>query len=415
MDKLQQGSAEQSRRAVVLPLLSMTVFQVMVTMSALTVPVIAVPLAADLGIPPGSIGYYMSAVFAAAMVSGILGGHGVVRLGAVRMAQLCLLAAAAALAILASGVLALAVAAAFLMGAAYGPPTPVSSHILARETPPRLMPIVFSVKQTGVPAGGALAGALVPPLVLLWSWQAAALAVAASCLAVAVLLQPLRRRLDVERGSPRATGRGFFAPLRLVLAVPLLRRMSFLSFCYSAVQMSLIAYLVTYLVDAVGLGLVGAGMVLATAQLAGVAGRIFWGTVSGAVVPARLLLILLGLAMSAAALVTAGFAPHWPLAALHATAALFGATAIGWNGVFLAELARVSPPGQAGIATGGSVFVTFAGVVVAPAGFSLMLSAGLGYAGGFAMLAALAVLGTLQLAFLPKEGGRAGGGKDAGV
>ena len=393
MGNYQEGSGDRSPRAVVAPLISMTVFQVMVSMSVLTVPVLAVPVAADLGIAPGAIGYYMSVVFAVAMAGAILGGHAVRLLGAVRMAQLCLVLAAAALVTLSSGMLALAVPAAVLMGAAYGPATPVSSHILARDTPPHLMPIVFSVKQTGVPAGGALAGALVPPLVLLWGWQEASVAVAATCLVVAATLQPLRARLDHDREPARRLQGGFFGPVRLVLDTPVLRRMAFLSFAFSAVQMSMIAYLVTYLVDALGLDLVTAGMVLATALLAGVAGRILWGAVSGTVIAARRLLILLGLVMSGASVVTAGFEPGWPLPALYGTAALFGVTAIGWNGVFLAELARVSPPGQAGLVTGGTIFVTFAGVVVAPALFGLVITAGLGYSGGFLMLAALGLAG----------------------
>ena len=49
-----------------------------------------------------------------------------------------------------------------------------------------------------------------------------------------------------------------------------------------------------------------------------------------------------------------------------AARALFGATAIGWNGVQLAEVARLAPPGTAGEVTGATGFVTFAGVVIGP-------------------------------------------------
>ena len=42
----------------------------------------------------------------------------------------------------------------------------------------------------------------------------------------------------------------------------------------------------------------------------------------------------------------------------------FGATAVGWNGVFLAEIASLAPRDRIGDATGGSAFFTFLGVVV---------------------------------------------------
>lgn len=382
-----------SVRAMMVPLVTMTVVQTLVTTAGFAVPVFAVPLARDLGIAPGAVGFYMSAVFSTAMVGAVLGGHGVRRFGAIRMVQLALAAAALALATLSAGVLALVVPAALFMGLAYGPTTPASSHILARTTPPRLMPIVFSIKQTGVPLGGALAGLFVPPMVLAWGWRGAAIAIAVICLAAIPILQPLRRRLDHDRVPGARFQGGFFGPVRLVLGQSTMRRMAFLAFLYSAVQMTMIAYLVTYLIEVVGLGLVAAGMVLAAAQLAGVAGRIVWGAASGTVIDARRLLIALGIAMSGASLATAGFAPGWPPLAIYATAALFGATAIGWNGVLLAEFARIAPPGQAGPATAGAVFLTFGGVVVAPALFGLLLAVGIGYTGGFIMLAMIAMIG----------------------
>jgi len=51
---------------------------------------------------------------------------------------------------------------------------------------------------------------------------------------------------------------------------------------------------------------------------------------------------------------------------------LLGATAIGWNGVYLAEVARRAPKGQAGMATGGTLAFTFMGVVTGPSMFGLL-------------------------------------------
>jgi predicted MFS family arabinose efflux permease len=212
------------------------------------------------------------------------------------------------------------------------------------------------------------------------------------------MLQPLRRQLDHDRALGEQGNGGFFEPIRMVLGEPILRRMAFMSFSFSAVQMSMIAYLVTFLIEVVGLDLIAAGLVLAAAQLAGVVGRIVWGAASGAVVDAHRLLIGLGIAMTGASLGTAGFASDWPPLALYATVILFGATAIGWNGVFLAEFARIAPPGQVGIATAGAVFITFGGIAVAPGLFGLLLAGGLGYTGGFVMLALIAVIGTCLVA-----------------
>jgi predicted MFS family arabinose efflux permease len=382
-----------SLRPALGPLLVFLAVQTVITMAGLTIPVFAVRLAADLGISAGWVGLYMSCVFAVAMFSGVLGGGVVLRLGAIRVAQICLVAAGGALVLMTAGAVPWVVAAAMMIGFAYGPPTPASSHILARVTPPRYLPIVFSLKQTGVPAGGALAGALVPPMVILWGWRGAALAVAAACLVLAATLQPLRARFDADRDRSHRPGRDLAGPLRLVLRDPSMRRLAFLAGSFSAVQMAFVAYLVTFLVEAVQLDLVAAGAVLAVAQAAGIGGRILWGAVSGTLLSARWLLILLGLAMAVASAAVAGFGPATPVWVLYTVAVLFGGSAIGWNGVMLAELARIAPPGLAGVATGGSIFVTFAGVVLSPALFSAILALGLGYAAGFWMLGALALVG----------------------
>ena len=76
---------------------------------------------------------------------------------------------------------------------------------------------------------------------------------------------------------------------------------------------------------------------------------------------------------------------------------LFGATAIGWNGVQLSEVARLAPPGTAGKVTGASGFVTFAGVVIGPPSFALLSSLTGSFGSGFATFAALSIAGARAL------------------
>ena len=44
----------------------------------------------------------------------------------------------------------------------------------------------------------------------------------------------------------------------------------------------------------------------------------------------------------------------------------YGATAVGWNGVYLSEVARTAPAGRAAAATGASLAMTYSGVMVLP-------------------------------------------------
>ncbi|MCZ7563192.1 MAG: hypothetical protein M5U08_04725 [Burkholderiales bacterium] len=101
------------------------------------------------------------------------------------------------------------------------------------------------------------------------------------------------------------------------------------------------------------------------------------------------MLALLGLLAAACGLATAVAAPAWPVGALVALGAVYGASAVGWNGVYLAEVARRAPEGQVGAATGGTQFFTFFGALSGPPIFAALVWATGGYQWGFAAFAAL--------------------------
>lgn len=373
-------------------------------MAALTVPVFAPAAAKDLGLDPNYIGYFSSIVFIGAMASSLLSGGFVVRHGAIRVSQFCLVLAAIGIAISAGGALVFLVFSAVVLGIAVGPPTPSSSHILVRQTPAHLRALVFSLKQTAVPLGGVLAGAVVPLLVVNYGWRGAAIGVAVMCLVLIALVQPTRRLFDVELQPREHLFQGnLVGPLILVLKDRGLRGPVLASAAYSALQQTFSVFLVTYLVQGLNMDLVRAGLVLAIAQGAGVGGRIIWGAVADLVGNSRFVLGGIGLASACFAIVVASFDSSWSFAAIVAASAGFGFTAIGWNGVFLAEIARIVPREQVGRATGGALFVTFFGVVAAPPFYGLTITLTGSYGIGFLALAALTCFSGLMLMRSPKN------------
>jgi MFS family permease len=200
---------------------------------------------------------------------------------------------------------------------------------------------------------------------------------------IAALAQPTRRRLDI-RGQERALSlAALFAPLRIVMRHRALVELSIVGFVYAAMQMCLMSFLVVYLTEAIGYPLITAGLALTTANAGGIVGRIAWGAVADRWVAPRRLLGMIGIASGACAFATAAFSGTWPLAASSLVAAFFGATAIGWNGVQLSEVARQAPTGEAGTITGASGFITFAGVVSGPPLFALLAALTDSYRTGF--------------------------------
>lgn len=363
--------------------------QALVSMAALAAPAMAPVMAAQLGVSATLVGVFVTCTYAGAMGATLLSGPLVVRFGAIRVSQAGLLLCAAGLALLAAvPSVAAAVPAALLIGMGYGPITPASSHLLARTTPAHRASFVFSVKQTGVPLGGVMAGALVPPLVLAGGPGAALLATAAACLACAGLAQPLRAALDADREQHHALSVSNLAgPIRLVAGDDRLRRLAAFSLVFSTVQVCLATFLVTYLSEGLGYTLVAAGAALAAAQTGGVVGRVLWGWLTDRGIGAARMLAFLAALMAVCSAATAALGAGVPAVALGVLLVIYGACATGWNGVFLAEVARLAPAGMASAATGGSLAVTFFGVMLGPMIFGAVSAAFDSYRAGYLALA----------------------------
>lgn len=356
-------------RNTALPLIVTLAIQALASMAALTVPVLAPEAAADTGYSAKLAGVFIGLVYAGAMASSLVSGALIDRLGPVRVSQLCLLFCGAGLLMAATAFLPVMGLGAVILGLGYGPVTPSSSHLLARTTPPHRMGLTFSLKQTGVPLGGAMAGILVPPVVAGVGWREALVMVAAFCVIMAVLSQPVRAPLDRVSKDDHPTParrRGVLTPLRLIFERPQLRDIAFCSFFYSAVQLTVTTYMVIWLTEVYRMDYLLAGVLMAFAQGAGVGGRLLWGWMADHHVAPRLLLSCLGLVMAACMIGYAMTGPDWALPVIVLIAVASGATAIGWNGVYLAEVARLSPPGMAGMVTGGTLFFTYFGVVLGP-------------------------------------------------
>ncbi len=370
-----------------LPLFATLFIQAMVAMALLTLPVMAPVAAKALEVSPALVGVYVAITYAGAMFASLTSGTTVSRLGPIRVSQWGLVLCAAGLCLCAVPWLPAIGLGALLIGLGYGPITPASSQILARTTPPEQMALVFSIKQTGVPVGAMMAGAIVPTLMMGIGWQWSLAVVALACLASALLSQVMREDLDDLRQANLPFQMGTLtSPLRMVLGHRALTTMAACSFMFSMVQMSLTTYLVTYLHDDLTYGMVSAGLLLSVTQMGGIGGRIAWGMVADRWMGAQKTLALLACLMATSALATALLLPVIPPWGVWGILLVFGASAIGWNGVYLAEVARQAPEGKASMATGGTLTFTFLGVVIGPPLFGALSSAFGTYRAGFLAL-----------------------------
>ena len=390
------SAAETDTRALIVAIALTTLVQALVSVAVFSPPLLAPVAQADLGVSASAIGIVITLMYVAASLSAPRGGALVARHGPLRVSQQALMWSAGGIALFAVASPVVCVIGAFMLGIGYGPVTPASSTILSTRAPDRLRNVIMSIRQTGVPLGGAIAGALVPTLIVNFGWRASALTVGALCALMALAVQPKREFYDAGRSaSPRTGHASHVALLRLVFSAPALRDLALISFAYAAVQMCFTSYLVVFLTERAGLTLVTAGAVFSAAMIAGIVCRIAWGAVADYLGNARKVLGALGLIMAACAFVITQVSAQWPYTGVIALAAVFGASAIGWNGVFVAEVARIAPAGDIAQATGATLGMTYFGVVVGPFLYWAIVTVTASYAIAFAAIGVCALIAGL--------------------
>jgi fucose permease len=214
---------------------------------------------------------------------------------------------------------------------------------------------------------------------------------------VALALQTVRSRFDRPVVGRVVARSGLLKSLRMVLAHRGLRRLSLTAFLYGGVQLTYASFLVVFLVEQAAMDVVSAGAVLSAGMLGGMLGRLVWGALADALGDARKVLIGLGTVTAVCAALFTQITAHWPYAGVLILAIVFGACTLGWNGVYIAELARAAPEGSVAQATGASLAFAYCGAVVVPPLFALVQVTSGSYVMPFTMLVLLAIAGVASL------------------
>lgn len=377
-------------------------FQMAVVAATQGLPVLAPFAASTFGLEPEYVGYFTAIVFTSALISsngtsGILARWGSFNGAAAALVMAGLGTAIVALSWEAWGL----VLGALVLGIAYGPVNPAGSRLLMRVSASHRQNLIFSIKQTSVAIGGAVAGAILPAVAIAFGWRVALLAMALGCFLVAAMSIPTRVRVGNDANALASMRfKGPFRPARLMLADPLLRSLSISVFSFSMAQFGLMSVYVTLLWSRIGLTPEASAAMLALVLAASVPGRLYWGWRADTSNPMG---ILSGLAASGVVIfvILLFITPGWPIIVSVLLSALLGLGPLSWSGVLLAKIAQtgVARGGAEGIlsTTAGTMVFAYLGGVVGPA--MLSLSAGLlgGYGAGLAIIAAALAWSSIML------------------
>jgi len=388
---------------VMTPLLVILAIQSILTMASYAIPVVTSAAAADFGLAPGAVGGAVSIVYLTAMLAGLPSGEYLARFGAQRVFQATLVLSAAGVLLITRADPLLGICGAVLIGLSTAPMNPAGSHVLARVSPPRWQPLVFSIKQCGTPAGGMLAGAILPPLIVLYDWRTALYVVPVFALAAIVLAQIG----GVGPPEPRRSGgrlalRDIASSLRFVWSDRMQRGHALAGAAFAGCQLAMATYLVVYLWREIGLAPALAGAVYATVHVSGIAARIALGFVAGRWIGTRTILPLLAFIMAGGLIAIAVSSAVWPAAVFFLTAIVLGIGGNGWVGLFLSEITLLAPDDRAADATSGNQFFMYGGIVAGPSVGSAIVTATGSYPALFLTFAALAGAAGLWLLFVTR-------------
>lgn len=404
---MKDTGAKSDNGAWIAVLATTVLLQAVASFLSRVAPTIAPTLTQEIGLAPSTIGY-LSAAGTFGSIAFLLAGSPLIRrLGSIRTLQIgTAMAAAGAVLFLMPNALA-AVLAVFFIGLGYGPSPAAGSDILQRYAPAGRRSLVFSIKQAGVPLGGVLAGVLLPPVVTAYGLAGVVACCAVIGVVAVLVVEPLRAAVDAGRDRRQRVDLeslfGFsnlIAPFRAVAASRAQSHLALAGACFAICQGCWFAFLVTFLVVELGYGLAAAGALFAVMQATGVLGRIVLGWVTDKVGSARIVLTAAGVASAACSTALALAGAGWPVEALIALTAVAGVAVSSWNGVQLAEVARLSSRDNIHFTTSGATAVIFLGYILGPSAFALLIAGTGSYDVGYLAVAMAGLVGA-WLAALP--------------
>ncbi len=387
---------------IVVPLLIAVLPLVGVAILQFVLPVLGPLLTSEVGRAPEAYGWIGGSIGFGTIVF-LLCNHAILpSLGPLRTLRLGLLAAICGIGLMLVGTWPHMIAGGVLIGFGYGTTTPAGSQVLADFTPRHMWGTLFSMRQAAVPVGGVISGVMGSWLVSSSGWRLPLEIVMIICALLGLVLLLLPSRYNESRPlKPFRIGRIFdpgnlARPLTTVRSIKGLGSLVVVGWSLAFVHATVTSFFVIFLSAGVGLPLARAAFLFAIVQGCAVFGRILFGGIADWLgSPVRVLRLLAPMS-ACSAVMLANIAADWGDAAHMLAAATIGMTVGTWNGLYLAEVARLAPAAEVGEATAGSSVFTFTAYLLAPPVVGWMIPR-FGYHTTFELVASAAIFALVVL------------------
>jgi MFS family permease len=282
-----------------------------------------------------------------------------------------------------------------VVGIAAATPTPAGSTAIITAFARRDRGFVMSIRQTGIPVGGAVAALVLPLIAVVAGWRTA-LQVAAGAAVVGAVTAHIMIRRTPKRPSSAVRGQ----PRSLRSAATRDATLAGLAAVFLAVgQFVLASYIALYLFHIFHLSLTIGSLFLVAANVAGALGRIVWGIVSDRLFGGRraATLIVVSLLSASGFALLAWIPATTPTSLLITLVLLLGGTVIGWNGVYITLLSELAPADKRGRTVAYGMTIAQVGIFAGPFAFGILVERAGSYRVAWVVVAAALVVPALIL------------------
>jgi sugar phosphate permease len=275
--------------------------------------------------------------------------------------------------------------------------TPAGSKAVMGWFEVKVRGTAMSIRQVGIPLGGMVSAIVLPPLALIGGWRGA-LTVAGGLAVLGAGLCFVFYREPPKIALP-AGGLPALVSFRSIVTNRNLWLITMYSIAMIAAQFTFGLYLVVFAHERLGLSEVSSGALLALAQGVAVGARIGWGIVSdrafgGDRRPAMAIIaVMAGVSSIGFSFLHLGV----PLWVVTIAVIVLGASAIGWNGLYVTAVSELAGQAAAGTALGLSLAVTQLGVLIIPPLFGLLVDRTGSYQPAWIGLGVFILIGTLPI------------------
>lgn len=293
----------------------------------------------------------------------------------------------------------LVLAAAFVLGSAYGVATPGTNKAIFDNVDPGRQHGAIGVKQVGPPLGSAVSSLLVTGLVVAFVWQAGFLVAGGLGVVAAVLFARWYEGAGAVESSPPSF-RGLLADRAYLLLVAA-------GSCLGAVFYTTTGYTVIYVEDSLGATVAVGGAVLALLQVASSVGRMVAGWLGDALPGeprGRLGGILTAQVLGGGTLFVFLPLANTPVEAAVAFS-LLGLLALGSTGIYYSLISVFVDDDTIGSASAGGQLAATSGGLFGPPVFGYLVDA-IGYGAGWRYLGGLSfvAVGMVVVALVASRG-----------